>query len=100
MQEKLRDHALVPWRLYTAKEVAKVMGISDKAVYAIPEVVLPRTRVGEAQSGVRYLGLYVMCYLLGGELPDVDLIVEEARRSIQGRARLLKMGKNGKTRVL
>ena len=52
------------------------------------------------QSGVRYLGLHVMCYLLGSEPPDQDLLIDETRRSIQSRGRVLSMRTGGKTRVL
>ena len=99
-REMLREQGLLPWRLYSAKEVANVIGISDKAVYAIPEVVLPRTRTGEAQSGVRYLGLHVMCYLLGSEPLDPDLLIDEAQRSMQNRGRIHAMRPGGKTRIL
>ncbi len=57
-------------------------------------------RAGSRPRPLRFIEGAVRDVLLGGELPDVDLIVEEARRSIQGRARLLKLRKNGKTRVL
>ena len=99
-REMLSEQPLLPWRLYSAREVAGLTGMSDKAVYAIPEAVLPRTRTGEAQSGVRYLGLHVMCYLLGSEPPDAELLMDEAQRSIRGRGRVLAMRSGGKTRVL
>ena len=49
---------------------------------------------------MRYLGLYVMCYLLGAEMPDAEQLVEETKRSVQGRARVLSMRKGGRKRVL
>lgn len=55
--------AFEPWRAYTAKEAAEFLGLArTDSVYEIPEVELPRVRVGPNRGSVRFLGADLVCY--------------------------------------
>jgi hypothetical protein len=63
---------LEPLRLYTARDVANYLGLTDhKGVYTIPESELPQSRVGPRRGAVRYFGIQVMRY--AQNLPPADL---------------------------
>lgn len=56
-----------PTRIYTADEVARYLKIRRKEVYAIPEELLPKRRVGARGGAVRYAGHDVLRYAIGYE---------------------------------
>lgn len=89
-------------RVYSAKEVAKLLGIKRVAsVYEIPEDELPRVkRVG---TTVGYLGINVAAYMHGLPPVDVAAAVEAYRqRLMQDRpnVRPIRPAEGGKTRIL
>lgn len=53
-----------PNHLYTAGEVAELFRFDrTKTVYEIPEVDLPRIRVGRGRRQIRFLGTDLLAYL-------------------------------------
>lgn len=58
------------WKAYTAEEAGEFLGLSKSSIYAIPEARLKRTYTGASGSSVRFLGVHILCHLLG--LPQVD----------------------------
>lgn len=49
--------------LYDTGEVAEILGLHPKTVYAIPETKLPRTRLGQRGGKVQILGAHLLAYL-------------------------------------
>lgn len=54
-----------PDRLYRVPEAARIMDLHPKTVYAIPESLLKRTRVGPRRGSVRIRGRDIESYLEG-----------------------------------
>lgn len=68
------------WRAYTAEEAGARLGLTGKAVYNIPEALLPRTHIGSTGRAVRFLGIHLLCYLNDLPQPDVKAIADSVRR--------------------
>lgn len=54
-----------PDRLYRVPEAAELLDLHPKTVYAIPEKMLKRTRVGPKRGSVRIRGRAILDYLDG-----------------------------------
>jgi len=89
-------------RLYTAEEVAALLGLSRKrTVYDIPEHDLPRRWVGPQRGSLRFYGLDILCYI--HQLPPVDMgeVIDALRSQISRPAGVRPMpSKGGEVRVL
>ena len=100
--QRFADLGLEPLRVYTAKEVARLLGTTRVAsIYEIPEEELPRAR--RIGSGVGFLGLNVLCYVQGRPPVDLDALIDRYRdRLMQDRhpTAVRPLHENGKTRVL
>lgn len=86
-------HASIqPWRCYTAHEAAAWLGLPDprtssKAIYHIPETDLPRRYVGEQRGSIRFLGIDIICYILGVPPMDLSAEVEKVRSALRPAAK-------------
>lgn len=61
---QLQDQgAIVPWALYTAGEVGRLLRLSRKRVYELSPRELPRTRVGPNGGSVRFQGKDLLHFL-------------------------------------
>lgn len=75
------QHGIRPMRLYTAKEVADILGVKRvQSIYEISEDKLPRSQRTGTTHG--YLGINVLAYI--AEVPPVDVgaAVEAFREKI------------------
>lgn len=91
--------AISPTKLYTVREAALVMGISEKQVRDIPPEELPRRHVGQAGTGVRFLGLFLIAYLIGANCSELRRSLVESARSAYVRRAATPMQRGGKTRI-
>ena len=66
---------------YSAREVAQMLGSNRvESVYSIPEAELPRVRRIGSRHG--YLGIHVLCYLVGTEPIDMEAVLERYREKL------------------
>lgn len=77
-----------PWRCYKAHEAAVWLGLPDprggnKAIYSIPESDLPRRRIGPSRGRVRFLGMDLICYILGEPPMDLSTELDRIRAALQ-----------------
>lgn len=85
------DRAIVPDRLYTPDEVARIFGFGTpdaprtKSVYEIPEAELPKLRIGAARGAVRYLGADLLSYARGLPPRDTEADLDAARQRLTDR---------------
>lgn len=61
----MESTAIDPDRLYRVPEAAELLDLHPKTVYAIPERMLKRTRVGPKRGSVKFRGRDLLTYLDG-----------------------------------
>lgn len=72
------DSDVDPWRLYTSKQAAGILGIDDRdTVTRIDETELPKRWVGPNRGALRYLGADLLCYAT--MLPPLDVALVRDR---------------------
>lgn len=102
----LDDLGLEPMRAYTAREAARLLGITENSIYKIDEAELPRVRRNGTAIG--FLGIHIIGYM--HRLPPVDVagcvermrarLLEQAEAARPGPVRPLRSAAPGKTRVM
>lgn len=74
-----------PFDLLTAEDVRQYLGYDRvDTVYAIPEIDLPKRRIGGGRRLTRYYWIDVVCYVSG--LPPLDMqhyLEEQMRRALR-----------------
>lgn len=95
-----------PWKPYTVRETAPLLGISQSRVYDIPEEQLRPTWTGPTKGRKCFLGINIICYIAGIEPVDVETVARRERERFVGEARRpakvhsLPNAVNEKTRIL
>jgi hypothetical protein len=77
------DGSLDPFRLYTAREAADVLGLDRATMYDIPESELPRCRVGPARGSTRWMGADLLAYARSLDPVDYESVLEEVRSELR-----------------
>lgn len=70
---------LDPWKAYTVKEAAEILGLTPAAVYAIPDERLQRVYTGSAGTTVRFMGIHLLYHLAGQRGPSMEELLSSVR---------------------